>query len=123
MKKRIITAIVILGVLLVLMGVLLLTQNSNVSNSQVSTAATTNHSISITEYMFSPSQLIIKVGDTVVWTNNGATSHTVTSDSGSELSSPTLSSNGIYAHTFNAAGTYNYHCSIHPTMTGVIIVQ
>lgn len=125
MKKRLIYALVILGVLVILMGVLLYMQKqnppTNSDNIQVSTA--TNHSVSIIDYMFSPPQLIIKVGDTVIWTNNGATAHTVTSDSGSELSSPTLSGNQVYSHTFNVAGTYNYHCSIHPTMTGTIIVQ
>lgn len=125
MKKRLIYALVILGILVILMGVLLLVQqnaNSTASNN-LKAPTTTNHSISITDYMFSPSQLIIKVGDTVIWRDNGATIHTVTSDSGNELSSPTLSSNQVYSHTFNAIGTYNYHCSIHPSMTGTIIVQ
>ena len=125
MKKRLIYALVILGVLIILMGVLLIVQKQNPSavSNNVEIPAATNHSISITDYMFSPSQLIIKVGDTVVWTNNGASVHTVTSDSGNELSSPTLSGNQIYSHTFDVAGTYNYHCSIHPSMIGSIIVQ
>ncbi len=125
MKKRLIYALVILGILVILMGALLLTQNQNANsasnNAQGSSG--TVHNIVITDYMFAPSQLIINVGDTVVWKNNGMMGHTVTSDSGSEMSSPTLASGASYNHTFSTTGTYNYHCSIHSSMTGVIIVQ
>ena len=125
MKKRLIYALVILGILVILMGALLLTQNQNANsasnNAQGSSG--TVHNIVITDYMFAPSQLIINFGDTVVWKNNGMMGHTVTSDSGSEMSSPTLASGASYNHTFSTTGTYNYHCSIHSSMTGVIIVQ
>jgi plastocyanin len=124
MKKRLIYALVILGVLVVLMGILLLTQNQNANPaSNNAQGSGTVHNVVITDYMFAPSQLIINSGDTVVWKNNGMMGHTVTSDSGSEMSSPTLSSGASYNHTFSAAGTYSYHCSIHSSMTGVIIVQ
>jgi len=123
-KRVVIIGAVIIAVLLVAMGIILLVQNSNhgtSGNLQVSSTAV--HNVVITDTMFVPSQLIIKVGDKVSWTNNGVMGHTVTSDSGSELSSPTIAKDGTYSHTFSAAGTYSYHCAIHPSMTGVIIVQ
>jgi plastocyanin len=51
------------------------------------------------------------------------TSHTVTSNSGSELDSPLLSSGMAYSHNFSTAGIYDYHCALHPFMKGKIIVE
>ncbi len=93
------------------------------------------YNIMIQNTAFQTPMLTINVGDTVVWTNNDVMQHTVTSDSGNELSSSPLggassggyysspTSGGTYPHTFTTAGTYNYHCSIHPGMRGIIIVQ
>jgi plastocyanin len=49
--------------------------------------------------------------------------HTATSDSGSELASTSLSKGESYTHTFTTPGTYNYHCAVHPSMKGKIIVE
>lgn len=83
----------------------------------------TGNNIEIKNFAFSPSTLTIKVGETVTWTNNDSTSHTVTSDSGNELSSGSISPSQTYSHTFNTAGTFDYHCSIHSSMKGKIIVE
>ena len=79
--------------------------------------------IEIKGFAFSPDTLTINVGDTVTWTNMDSAKHTITSDSGSELDSELLSKNQIYSHTFNTKGTYDYHCSVHTSMTGNIIVE
>lgn len=79
--------------------------------------------IKIKSYAFSPAELRIKKGDTIIWTNNDAVSHTVTSNSGSELNSEALSQEETYSHTFNAQGTYEYHCNPHPFMKAKIIVE
>ena len=71
---------------------------------------------------FSPTPITIQVGDTVRWTNNDAVTHTVTSDT-SVFNSGSISNGGTYSYTFTMPGTYGYHCSIHPSMTGEIIVQ
>jgi len=81
------------------------------------------NAIEIKSYAFSPSELTIKKGETVTWTNKDPTSHTITSDSGDELDSGPLSSGGTYSHTFNNVGTFDYHCSIHSTMKGKVIVE
>jgi plastocyanin len=57
----------------------------------------------------------------VTWTNNDSATHTITGDGG--LDSGDVATGGTYSKTFDKAGTYKYHCSIHPTMTGEVVVQ
>ncbi len=83
--------------------------------------ASTTHTVTIQSFAFSPSSVTIKKGDTVVWTNNDSVGHTVTGDNGGSAS-PTISPNGTYSFKFNTIGTFNYHCSIHPSMTGTVTV-
>ncbi len=77
----------------------------------------------IKNFAFSPVTLTINKGDTVVWTNVDAAPHTVTSDSGSELTSDTLNKGDTYTHTFNTAGTFAYHCAFHSGMKATVVVQ
>lgn len=77
----------------------------------------------INNFSFNPPELKIKKGDTVIWTNSDSAPHTITSDAGNELGSSTLSSGQTYKHTFNTAGTFNYHCSIHPSMKANVVVK
>ena len=79
--------------------------------------------ILIKNFAFSPSTVNIKVGDSITWTNQDSASHTVTSDSGSELSSELLSQGKSYSHTFNTPGTYSYHCIPHSGMKAKVIVS
>lgn len=86
------------------------------------------NSVSISGMAFSPSSLTVAVGTTVTWTNSDAVAHTVTSDTALFDSGPITASGGYggggtYSYTFTTAGTYNYHCTIHPMMTAKIIVQ
>lgn len=81
------------------------------------------YQITIGDFTFIPKAISINKGDTVVWTNIDSVSHTVTSDSGSELASELLAKGDKYSHTFNAVGTYNYHCTPHPNMKATIIVS
>jgi plastocyanin len=73
---------------------------------------------------FDPATITIVVGvnNTVTWTNNDNTLHTITSDSGS-FGSGLLNSGDRWSYTFTTAGTYGYHCSIHSWMTGTVIVK
>lgn len=79
--------------------------------------------VDIVDFAFSSEVLNINVGDTVTWTNGDSAKHTVTSDSGGELDSVLLAKGESYSHTFNEVGTFNYHCTPHPYMTGVIVVS
>jgi amicyanin len=76
----------------------------------------------IKDFAFISPALTINVGDTVIWTNRDSVKHTVTSDSESELDSELLPQGGTYAHTFNSAGEFFYHCRPHPYMKGQVVV-
>ena len=97
------------------------TTNPNVPPMPSNPTSTKN--IEISNFAFSPTTLTINKGDTIIWTNKDSASHTVTSDSGTELSSGTLSNGQTYSHTFSNSGTYNYHCNFHGMMKGTIIVK
>jgi plastocyanin len=79
--------------------------------------------VSIVDFAFNPKTITVPVGTTVQWTNNGNAPHTVTSTSGSPaFDSGTLNSGDTFRHTFTTAGEFSYRCSIHPSMTGKVIV-
>ena len=72
---------------------------------------------------FSPNPITIKVGDTVSWTNNGSVTHTATSNTGAWDTGPIASGASSSAVSFNTTGSFAYHCAIHPSMTGTVIVS
>ncbi len=79
-------------------------------------------SVTIASSAFSPASITVPVGSMVTWTNKDAIAHTTTSD-GAGWDSGSLAQNASFAHTFTAKGTFTYHCSIHPFMTGTVMVQ
>src|SRR5687768_11121749 len=72
---------------------------------------------------FNPRNMIVQVGDTVMWVNLDGVAHDT--QSGSVWKSPLLSRNQTFSFTFNVApGNYNYVCNPHaPGMSGTITVQ
>jgi plastocyanin len=93
------------------------------------TAPTTStgggNSIAIKNFAFDPSPLTVKTGAVVTWVNQDTAPHAIVSDTGSPsaFASDSLSTGASYKFTFTQAGTYTYHCSIHPSMKGTVIVQ
>ena len=77
--------------------------------------------VEITNFAFDPPSLTVKAGTTVTWTNQDSAPHTITSDAG-DWDSGQLSKGQSFSHTFDQAGTLAYHCSVHPSMTGTIVV-
>jgi Icc protein len=75
----------------------------------------------IDNFAFAPTQLTVKAGSTVEWTNKDDTPHTITSDDGA-FGSEVLDTNQTFHFTFDKAGRYPYHCKLHPTMTGTVVV-
>jgi plastocyanin len=71
---------------------------------------------------FSPDELDVAVGDTVTWTNTDSVAHTSTSDR-SGWDSGVVAPGGRFSFAFQAAGTYQYHCAIHPGMVGTVVVR
>jgi plastocyanin len=79
--------------------------------------------IKIDDRSFDPENISIAAGVTVTWTNNDDVPHVVVSDDNKIFKSETLHTDDHFSFTFTEPGTYNYHCSIHPKMTGKIAVQ
>jgi plastocyanin len=96
--------------------------NNSTSNNPSQSESKKSNDVTIENMAFTPASLTVKKGLTITWTNKDSLAHTVTSDSGSELSSGTIAPGSTYSHNFSTVGTYKYHCSIHPNMTGTITV-
>src|SRR5215212_7325532 len=78
-------------------------------------------SVAIEDFDFDPADVAIQPGDTIMWVNRGNTPHTVTSDDG-QFDSEVLNPGESFMFTFPEAGTFSYHCEIHPFMTGSVTV-
>ncbi len=72
---------------------------------------------------YTPTTFDAQVGVKMTWANRDGASHTVTSTTGTELNSPSLSAGDIFEHTFTQAGTYEYYCTFHPWMKGTVVVK
>ena len=80
--------------------------------------------VKIDNFSFGPTTLTIPVGTTVTWTNRDDIPHTVVStDDPKVFKSKVLDTDEKFSFTFAKAGTYPYFCSVHPKMTGKVIVQ
>ena len=71
---------------------------------------------------YAPNPVTVAVGGTVTWMNNDTTTHTSTGDDGA-WSSGSIAPGGQFSRTFPTAGTFGYHCTIHPNMIGTVRVQ
>lgn len=76
-------------------------------------------SVTISGFAFGPASVTVAVGDTVTWTNADGVGHTAT---GSGFDTGSLANGASASVTFQAAGTFAYHCAIHPAMTGTVVV-
>jgi plastocyanin len=74
-------------------------------------------------WCFSPKPIQITAGSTVTWANTTAVPHTATSDSGAWGTGTIAPGTTSSAIAFPTAGTFTYHCAIHPSMTGSVIVS
>jgi plastocyanin len=80
--------------------------------------------VKIDNFSFGPVTLTVPVGTTVTWTNRDDIPHTIVStDDPKAFKSKVLDADEKFSFTFSKAGTYPYFCSIHPKMTGKVIVQ
>ena len=83
------------------------------------------HRVEVRDFDYAPTELHIHVGDWVTWTNGGQEDHDLNSLFGSsaEWKSGPIFSTQSYTRTFGFAGRYEYICTYHPTMRGVIVVE
>lgn len=90
-----------------------------ITSQKISPQKVSEGEISIKNFKFNPATLTIKVGTTVVWTNNDGMPHKIKSD---KFNSDTLNKGQTFKFTFLSVGEYDYLCSIHPSMLGKVIV-
>lgn len=85
-------------------------------------AQTSSAEVKIDNFSFGPGSLTVAVGTTVTWTNRDDIPHNVVSDE-KAFKSKVLDTDEKFSFTFTKPGTYGYFCSIHPKMTGKVVVQ
>jgi plastocyanin len=76
----------------------------------------------LTTTAYNPSAADIAVGTAITWTNNDSTPHTTTADNNT-WNSGAIAAGGQFTFTFQTAGTFVYHCTIHPGMVGSVVVH
>jgi plastocyanin len=85
-------------------------------------AQVANTEVKIDEFAFAPQRVTVKAGTTVIWINDDDIPHTVASSS-KLFKSKALDTKDKFSFTFTTPGTYEYFCSLHPHMTGTIVVE
>ena len=94
------------------------------SATPVDVAPTAANAVNINNFTFSPKQLTVAVGTTVTWTNKDDEPHTVyNAGSPPAFKSAALDEDDSFSFTFTKPGTYRFFCSIHPFMTGTVVVK
>jgi plastocyanin len=78
--------------------------------------------VKIDNFSFGPAAITVSSGTTVTWTNRDDIPHTVVSDD-KVFKSKVLDTDEKFSYTFGKPGTYPYFCSVHPKMTGKVVVQ
>lgn len=91
------------------------------ATTQPATAPRATAAVEIKGFAFNPATITIEKGTTVTWTQSDTAPHTVT-ENGNVFDSGRLTQGQTFSYTFNVAGTFEYHCSIHPSMKGKVIV-
>jgi plastocyanin len=85
-------------------------------------AAADSTQVVVDNFSFTPAAAAVPVGTTVTWTNHDDIPHNVVSPE-QKFKSPVLDTDEVFSHKFEAVGTYTYYCSIHPRMTGQVVVR
>ncbi len=78
--------------------------------------------VQIDNFSFAPQTLTVRTGTKVTWVNKDDVPHTVTSTE-KKFKSGVLDTDEQFSYTFSVPGTYAYFCTVHPHMTGTIVVK
>lgn len=91
--------------------------------ARAETAAAANPAVTveISNFTFSPETVTVAPGTTVTWVNHDDIPHLVV-DTGKAFRSKALDTDDTYSFTFTSAGSFDYFCSLHPHMTGTVVV-
>jgi len=97
--------------------------SDSTDTSKDNATPTATNTVTIKDFAFSPSDITVKVGTTVTWTNQDSAAHTATETDGKTgPDSGTLDQGKTYSFTYSTPGTYSYHCNFHSSMTGTVTV-
>jgi plastocyanin len=99
---------------------LLTAGGSSPASAAPSATASRSETVTIKNFSFRPGTINISPGDRVVWTNRDDVKHTATR--GGSFTTGKIKPGRSVAVKFGSKGTYRYHCSIHPEMTGKVVV-
>jgi plastocyanin len=114
-------SVCILGLLATVMVATLLLSAAS-PGSSANTAEPASAEVKVDNFSFGPATLTVAVGTTVTWTNRDDIPHTIVSTD-KVFKSKVLDTDEKFSFTFSKAGTYPYFCSLHPKMTGSVVVQ
>lgn len=128
MNRRLVVAVVVVMALgLVVIGGCASKTTTTTTKTETSPKATTTtpsgtstSTVKIVNFTFDPGTITVKPGTEVTWTNEDSVVHTVV---GTGWGSGDIAPGQTYKYTFNTAGTFDYHCKIHPYMTGKVVVS
>jgi plastocyanin len=104
-------------------GLLSIMRGEDFAPQQSLPAGASKAEVVIDNFSFLPKEITVPVGTTVTWTNHDDVPHVVASADDQFKKSGPLDTDESFSHTFTTAGNYTYFCSIHPHMTGKIIVK
>ena len=112
----------IASVVSLILGLSIIFVSCSKSSSNNNNPPSAPNTVTIANMAFTPPTITVTAGTAVTWKNNDNTTHTVTADDDS-YDSGNISSGSSFTKTFSTVGTYSYHCSIHPSMTGRVVVN
>ena len=93
------------------------------SEKEVSVTDSKNNQIEIKDFHFTPEVITVKSGEKITWINHDEEPHTVVSVEKQFKKSPALDTDQQFSVTAGAPGKYTYFCSVHPKMTGTIVIE
>jgi plastocyanin len=91
------------------------------AGAQCGGTAGSGQAVAIKNFAFTPATVTVSANGTVTWANGDTTAHTVTFDNGPDCGN--VAAGATVTATFSSAGTYAYHCTIHPSMKGSVTVS
>ena len=93
------------------------------SGEELCTGVAPANVVRIQDFAFSPAQINVARGGTVIWVNCGTNQHSSTSDAGGVWDSGFLARFATFSRTFDTAGNFPFHCNPHPFMQATVVVQ
>jgi plastocyanin len=117
--RRSISISILTATLVITIGAMGTRHQNSIVNAQQKPETT---EVKIDNFSFGPGTLTVPVGTTVTWTNRDDIPHTAVSTEGA-FKSKVMDTDEKFSFTFSKAGTFSYFCSIHPKMTGKVVVQ